>query len=352
LGARARQDLQEVRKAAERMSGLTRQLLAFSRQQLLQPETIDLNAAVVDGRSLLQRLIGTSVEMELELSQEPLWVRADPAQLLQVLMNLSINARDAMPDGGRLVVRTAARSVEPGRPAAEIAGAGELEPGPYVELSVRDSGAGIPPEHLVHVFEPFFTTKDVGQGTGLGLATVHGIVSQSQGHIWVESQPGQGATFRILFPAAPMKAVAAGAVRRISVEEFRPARILVVDDDELVRKLVVRTLVSEGYDVLQARNGRQAFEFLDRELGTIDVVVTDVVMPILGGRQYGERLTEEYPDVPIVWMSGYPRDGVFLGEGVAEGQPFLQKPIPADVLLSTVRDVLAARRIDNPRTGA
>jgi CheY-like chemotaxis protein len=225
-----------------------------------------------------------------------------------------------------------------------------VEPGSYVELAVIDSGAGIAPEHLPHMFEPFFTTKEVGHGTGLGLATVHGIVAQSQGHIWVESVPGQGAAFRILLPAASGKAPDTAGRQRISIEEFRPARVLVVDDDELVRKLVVRTLVSEGYDVLQARNGRQAFEFLERERGTIDLVVTDVVMPILGGRQYGERLKEEYTDLPIVWMSGYPRDGAFPGRGLAEGQPFLQKPIPADVLISTVRDLVMARRLGTSDT--
>ena len=345
LGARARQDLAEVQKAADRMSALTRQLLAFSRQQILQPETLDLNAAVIDGRTLLQRLIGTNIEMELELDSGPLWVRADPAQLLQVLMNLSINARDAMPDGGRLAIGTRRRQVN----GTRAGGAGvpaEVKPGSYVELVVTDTGAGIEPEHQPHLFEPFFTTKEVGQGTGLGLATVHGIIAQSQGYIWAESEPGDGATFTILLPAVTAKAGTGATARRSIPEMFRPARVLVVDDDDTVRRIVVRTLGAEGYDVLQARNGRQAFECLQKEGGTIDLVVTDVVMPILGGVEYGVRLTREYPDLPVVWMSGYPMDGAL--PGVTDRQPFLQKPVPADVLVGTVRNILARRSAQSP----
>jgi len=278
--------------------------------------------------------------MELELASEPLWVRADPAQLLQVLMNLSINARDAMPDGGRLAIVTRRRQVNAdGQEGAAVPP--EVKPGSYVELVVTDTGVGIASEHEPHLFEPFFTTKEVGQGTGLGLATVHGIIAQSQGHIWAKSVPGEGATFTILLPAAAAKTGEGTTPRRSVPGMLKPARILVVDDDDTVRTIVGRTLAAEGYDVIQARNGRLAFEHLEKDGASIDLVITDVVMPILGGVEYGEKLLQEYPGMPIVWMSGYPPDGAL--PGVTDRQPFLQKPVPADVLLGTVRNVLARK---------
>jgi signal transduction histidine kinase/DNA-binding response OmpR family regulator len=332
LSAVSRQDLAALQHAADRMAGVTRQLLAFSRQQFLQPETLDLNVAVTDGQSLLQRLIGSSIDIRLDLAAEPLWTRADPAQLLQVLMNLTINARDAMPEGGRLTIRTARRTVD-GRRAGPA-------PGSYVELAVSDTGAGIAPEHLAHVFEPFFTTKQVGEGTGLGLATVHGIVSQSQGHIRVESVFGDGATFVVLLPAAPTPGA---PPRRAEPDEERSLHgcVLVVDDEEMVRSILARTLREESYEVLEAANGREALECLAREGGRVDLVVSDVVMPVLGGRELRARLANEYPEVPVVWISGYPHESVFHGPALPEGAPFLQKPIDLQVLTATVRSVLA-----------
>ena len=323
LGARGQHDLQEVLKATEHMAGLTRQLLAFSRQQVLQPETLQLNAAVLDGSSLLQRLIGTHIEMTLDLTADPTWIRVDRAQLLQVLMNLVINARDAMPEGGHLRIRTS---------RSEAA----------VLLSVRDTGTGIRPEHLPHIFEPFFTTKDIGRGTGLGLATVHGIVTQSEGHIRVESHLGEGSDFTVLFPAVPGPAGATAVPASRPGVVPRPARLLVVDDEEAVRSVVSRTLEQEGYEVTQARNGREALECLARD-HAVDVVLTDVIMPELGGRELGERLAADFPDVLVIWMSGYPRDAAFGDTGPASSQPFLQKPVPPDVLVRTVAGVLAQR---------
>jgi len=336
LGARTRQDLEEIQKATERMAGLTRQLLAFSRQQLLTLETLDLNAAVADGRSLLHRLIGTNVEMVLELLPDPLWVRADRSQLLQVLMNLAINARDAMPNGGRLTLHTGMREVTAGDPVA--AAAGTIEPGSYAVLTVTDAGVGIPAADLPHIFEPFFTTKEVGQGTGLGLATVHGIVSQSQGHIWVESAPAKGTTFTVLLPSAagPTAALEAPKVRQPG--SSRRARILVVDDEDLVRTIVSRTLESEQYEVLEARNGREALECLAQSGGRIDLVLSDVVMPGLDAHELSERLAAEYPTVRLVWMSGYPRDSFAR---LAKSQPFMQKPVPADILLDIIGGLIA-----------
>jgi len=336
LGARARQDLEEIQKATERMAGLTRQLLAFSRQQVLSLEALDLNAAVADGRSLLQRLIGSTVYMALELLPAPLWVRADRAQLLQVLMNLAINARDAMPNGGQVTLRTAVREVSADEPASA---AGTIEPGRYAVLSVMDGGIGISPAALPHIFEPFFTTKEVGQGTGLGLATVHGIVSQSHGYVWAESAPGKGTTFTVLLPQAAVPAASPRQPQGHPPPPARRARILVVDDEDIVRTTVARTLQAEQYEVVQARNGREALECLAREHGNFDLILSDIVMPGLSAQELGDRLTSEYPAVRLVWMSGYPRDSF---DRLSVTQPFLQKPVPADVLLSCLNELLAA----------
>ncbi len=340
LGAQARGDLEEVLKAVERMAGLTRQLLAFSRQQVLQPETLELNAAVVDGSTLLERLIGSHIEIALELTPDPTWVRVDRAQLLQVLMNLAINARDAMPDGGRIRIRTGRLEVSDREPKR----AAEATPsGAYVLLAVGDTGAGIHPEHLPRIFEPFFTTKEQGQGTGLGLATVHGIVTQSQGRITVESRPGSGAEFTVLFPAMsgpPRVAAVPAAPRGLP---SRPARLLVVDDEDAVRALLSRILTEEGYEVSQARDGHEALECLTR-IGRVDVVLTDVVMPRLGGRELVERLAVQYPDLPVILMSGHARDVAFGNGTPAGAQTFLQKPVSPDVLIRAVVGVLAQQR--------
>jgi PAS domain S-box-containing protein len=323
LGPEARHDLQEVVKATERMAGLTRQLLAFSRQQVLQPEMLQLNDAVLEGSSLLQRLIGSHVEMSLDLAAEPTWIRVDRMQLLQVLMNLALNARDAMPGGGRLRIRT-------GREGA------------HVLLAVGDTGTGIPPEHLPRIFEPFFTTKELGQGTGLGLATVHGIITQSQGQIRVKSRPGEGSEFTVLFPAVAPPAAMAGVPAGRAGPGARPAHLLVVDDEEAVRAVVSRILEDEGYEVGQARNGREALEWMSRD-HAVDAVLTDVIMPELGGRELGERLAVDYPGMPVIWMSGYTRDAAFSDTGPPGSQPFLQKPILPEVLIRTVEGVLAQR---------
>ena len=205
---------------------------------------------------------------------------------------------------------------------------------------MRDEGIGIAPRDLPHIFEPFFTTKEVGKGTGLGLATVHGIVSQSRGHVWAESLPGQGATFTVLLPA--VEAEAAATARRAGPEgAARPARLVVADDEDMVRAVVSRTLEEQGYEVLQARNGQEALERLADAGGAVDLLLSDVVMPGLGGRELGERLAAEHPAVRVVWMSGYPRDSAFGEREPAGAQSFLQKPIPEEVLVRTVQDALA-----------
>jgi CheY-like chemotaxis protein len=320
------------------MASLTRQLLAFARQQVLSPEILDLNAAVHDTRPMLQRLIGSSTPIELALVPGPKWVRVDRAQLVQVLLNLVINARDAMPHGGRIELRTETLEVSPGHLLDK--GKAPVEPGAYAELAVQDSGQGIQPQDLPHIFEPFYTTKAVGLGTGLGLATVEGIVSQSSGHIQVESVVGQGTTIKILLPltAEPAPVSSTGASAR-SRERLR-GRILVVDDEEAIRAIVARTLQVEGYEVLVAGDGNEALRELDEIGGAIDLVITDLMMPGMGGAQLGRQLAKRYPSVPLIWMSGHPREVEFPREMPSKNQQFLMKPVGPDALLDAVARAL------------
>jgi PAS domain S-box-containing protein len=341
LSARARQDIHEIRKAAERMAGMTHQLLAFSRQQVVVPEVLDLNAAVADSQSLLQRLIGSSIEMVVQLAPGPKWVQVDRAQLLQVLMNLAINARDAMPSGGELVVRTATRASAPEVGATD---------GPYAALIVSDSGSGISPEDLPHIFEPFFTTKETGQGTGLGLATVHGIVSHSRGHVWAESRPDKGTTFTVLVPLAQEPRRRDAEPSPVLEDEVRPATVLVVDDEDIIRALMKRTLEEAGYEVLLARNGREALDSLARHRGEVDLVLSDLVMPVMGGRELANRLRAEYAGLPAVWMSGHPKDAAPVSSDAASAGLFLQKPIAPEILVETVARALERRGVR--RSGA
>jgi len=334
----ARADLIEIQKTTERMASLTRQLLAFARQQVLSPETLDLDEALEDTRPMLQRLIGSNNPIELSLAPGNKWVRVDRAQLVQVLLNLVINARDAMPEGGRVKLCTKTVEVSPG--ALFDISQGPVDAGAYAELTVEDSGQGISPEHLVHVFEPFYTTKDVGHGTGLGLATVEGIVSQSGGRILLESAVGRGTTITILLPltSKPVPKIPAGSPPSSRAESR--GRILVVDDEDAVRVVVSRVLQAEGYEVLRAREGSEALRELEEIGGAIDLVVTDVVMPGMGGAQLSRELAQRYPAIPIVWMSGHPGEVEFPDELNAKYKAFLLKPIPYDALLETVARIL------------
>jgi PAS domain S-box-containing protein len=343
IGPEARQDLQEVQKAVDRMANLTLQLLAFSRQQVLRPEVLDLDQAVADNEELLRRLIGSQIDLRITRGPGWKWVRVDRAQLQQVLLNLCINARDAMRDGGRIEIRTEARPLT----AAEIArdGGGLLASGmSFAQLVVSDTGTGIAAEDLPQIFEPFFTTKEVGQGTGLGLATVHGVVAQSGGHIWVDSERGVGTRFTVLFP------LTAAPADRHSAEHPAPrvresaGRILVVEDEDAVRAIIARTLRDEGYEVVEARHGREALARLDEPGAPIALVLTDVVMPVMGGRELGERLARERPSLPLVWMSGYPRDTAFADGAEPLDHPFLQKPISVEALAGTIAGELARAR--------
>jgi two-component system cell cycle sensor histidine kinase/response regulator CckA len=338
LSPSARADLLEIQKTTERMASLTRQLLAFARQQVLSFETLDLNLVVQDTSPMLQRLIGSATSIELSLAPGPKWVRVDRAQMVQVLLNLVINARDAMPDGGRITIRTETLEVSPGQVFDRQQTA--VEAGAYAELSVSDTGQGIPAEHLPHIFEPFYTTKEIGLGTGLGLATVDGIVAQSGGHIQLQSQLAKGTTIKILLPltSEPAPSPPAGG----AAERPRQARgrVLIVDDEESIRAVMGRMLQAEGYDVLRARDGREALRELEEVGGSVDLVITDLVMPGMGGRVLVQELERRYPELPVVWLSGHPKEVEFPREMPGQERPFLMKPVSHQALLETVSRVL------------
>jgi PAS domain S-box-containing protein len=338
LSPAARQDLLELQKVADRMASLTRQLLAFARQQVLAPETLDLNAAVEDTMPMLQRLIGNT-RIQLELAPGPKWVRVDRAQLVQVLLNLIINARDAMEDGGTIVLRTVTLEVSPGHVLDRLGM--PVDPGAYAALSVTDTGMGIPAEHMPHIFEPFYTTKEVGVGTGLGLATVEGVVAQSGGRIQVDSKVNRGTTITVLLPltSEPVVQPRSGGYR-LKQNSRSLGRVLVVEDEDAVRAVVMRTLQAEGYEVLGAREGGEALRELEEVGGAVNAVLTDLVMPGMGGRQLAAELSRKYRQIPIIWMSGHARESEQQRGELSRDEPFLQKPVLADVLLETVAQVI------------
>jgi two-component system cell cycle sensor histidine kinase/response regulator CckA len=341
LSPAARQDLLELQKVTERMASLTRQLLAFARQQVMSPETLDLNAAVEDTRPMLQRLIGSNMAIELALAPGPKWVRVDRAQLVQVLLNLVINARDAMPNGGKIELSTITLEVSPGH--AVDRAKNPVEPGAYATLAVADSGKGIEPSHLPHIFEPFYTTKEVGMGTGLGLATVEGIVAQSGGYVQVDSTVGRGTTIRILLPLTAEPAVKPSTGRPARSRSQSRGRILVVEDEDPVRAIVMRTLQAEGYEVLGAREGREALKELEEIGGAVNLVVSDIVMPGMAGRQLAAELRRRYRNIPIIWMSGHTRESELQKGEIGKDEPFLHKPVTPDALLETIAGVLEKR---------
>jgi signal transduction histidine kinase/CheY-like chemotaxis protein len=324
---RAREAIEEVRTAGDRAASLTRQLLAFSRRQVLQPREVGLNSVIEDMSRMLERLLGEHLELELALDPRAGRVVADPSQVEQVLMNLTLNARDAMPDGGRLRIETG--RVE----SADVDG--DLPPGAWATLVVADTGAGMDEETMRHVFEPFFTTKEPGKGTGLGLSTVYGIIEQSGGMIALESTPGRGTTFRIAIPAATGEG--APAEDDSGDGEAAPVgagTVLLVEDDTVVRRFVCEALELSGYAVTEAAGPAEALELARAR--EFDLVLTDVVMPEMNGRQLAERVTRLRPAARILFTSGYPRDPMD-----AEAA-FLQKPYTMDELVRKVHDVLAA----------
>jgi two-component system, cell cycle sensor histidine kinase and response regulator CckA len=336
----AREYAQMIKGAADRGAALIRQLLAFSRKQLLQPEILSLNAVVIGAEQLLRRLIGEDIELTTRLGAADRLIQADRGQLEQVIMNLVVNARDAMAYGGSIVLETRQVDVSAERAASLLS----YRPGSYVCLSVTDTGCGIDAETRSHIFEPFFTTKGPGKGTGLGLATVYGIVRQSAGFIEVDSTPGQGTTFRIYLPETRQTAEASKTSEVLPAPAV-PARgetVLLVEDDDQVRTMLRLTLEANCYRVLEARDGAEALRVFERAREQIDLLLTDIVMPHLSGNQVAERLTQARPGLKVVFMSGYTDDSSLRERVVQTGRPFLQKPFSPLTLQNRLREVLNA----------
>jgi PAS domain S-box-containing protein len=338
---RLRSDVQEIRKAGDRAAALTAQLLAFSRKQVLQPREVSLNDLVADMQSLLQRLIGEHLSLSTVFygPARPR-VHADPGGLDQIVVNLVVNARDAMPRGGEITLETRCVELEPGSPVLSDG----AQPGEYAVLSVRDTGVGISAQDVGQVFEPFFTTKEVGKGTGLGLATVHGVVAQSGGFITVESESGRGTTFSVYLPQLVTEPAEVGAPAPEAARDTGNGQetILLVEDEEVVRRLAREMLELSGYSVLEAEDGAAALDRADAVGGAIDLLVTDVVMPGMTGPELAERLRELHGGTRVLFTSGY-ADTALTGDGVLdERTQFLQKPFGITTLTQKVRAVLDA----------
>jgi signal transduction histidine kinase/DNA-binding NarL/FixJ family response regulator len=362
-----RKNAEGIREAADQAATLTRQLLAFSRKQVLAPKVLDLNGIVAGMQTMLQRLIGETINLVTVPEATLGRVKADPGQIEQVIMNLAVNARDAMQDGGRLMIRTT--NVRAGE-APPLPGAASPPAGPHVLLEVSDSGTGMDANTQAHLFEPFFTTKEPGKGTGLGLSTVYGIVEQSGGSVTVETELGRGTTFRIYLPqveaSAPAAPAAAPAARpapaaappaparepvRAAVAPLEPAivsevvpqraeTILLVEDALRVRAVVREILEMNGYNILEARHGVEALEISERHRGPIHLMVTDVVMPQMSGRELAQRLQPLRPDMKVLYMSGYTDDAIVRHGVLGAGIAFLAKPFTPDALALKVREVL------------
>ena len=336
-GDAKRGDVEEIRKASERAASLTRQLLAYSRRQMLQPEILDLNVVVVEMDKMLRRLIGEHITLATVLASDLGRVRADPNQIEQVIVNLAVNARDAMEAGGKLTIETANVELDDAFAQAHLGAV----PGSYAMLAVTDTGHGMDATVRAHLFEPFFTTKEVGKGTGLGLATVYGIVKQSGGYISVYSETGRGSSFKVYLPR-----IETAADHSATPSRGGPARgsetVLVVEDEPAVLSLSCRALEAQGYVVLRATDAETAQRIVERHGGTIHLLLTDVVMPGLSGRELADRLTVKRPGIRVLYMSGYPGDAVVQHGALPSGTAFLQKPFSPDGLARKVRDVLDA----------
>lgn len=331
-----RADVREIERSAHRAADLIRQLLAFSRKQVLKPRTLDLNAAIGQAKTFLRRVIGEHIELVTAIDEDLGYVKADPAQIEQVIMNLAVNARDAMPEGGRLTIR--ASNVELGEDY--VASHETVRPGRYVMLSVSDTGHGMDEAVRSRVFEPFFTTKELGRGTGLGLSTVYGIVKQSEGYIWVYSEQNHGTTFKIYLPRVPEGVEA----ELESPREPRDApggreTILLVEDESAVREVVARLLRNHGYTVLEAEQPLDALGLVETKQHDIDLLLTDVVMPGINGKDLAERVRQVRPDLKVMYMSGY--SGTHLeSTGMAPEAMLLEKPFTQDELAARVRAAL------------
>jgi two-component system cell cycle sensor histidine kinase/response regulator CckA len=327
--------IEEIRKAAERGAWLTNQLLAYSRNQLLEPTVLQFNAVLEDMDNILRRVLGEDVALDLLPDPHLGWSRVDRGQLQQIVLNLAGNARDAMPQGGRLTIETKNVTLNPGAAKPQEF----LAPGEYVAIVVRDSGHGMDAETRARIFEPFFTTKETGKGTGLGLATVYGIVKQSGGYIWVESEPGHGSTFHTLLPRVPEPS---NPKVQQEVFDFRSGgeTILLVEDDPALRKMAAEVLRDTGYKVLTAPSGADALHVAAEHKGPLDVLPTDVVMPGMTGRELAGQIAARYPRIQILYMSGYTDDAIGRHGLHGETLRLLQKPFTHDALVRHVREAL------------
>src|SRR6266550_3734661 len=331
-----RDDIEQIRKAAEGAAALTRQLLAFSRQQVLQPKALDLKTTVAGTEKLLKRLIGEDVRLTTFLAPDLGVVKADPGQIEQIIINLAVNARDAMPTGGRLTIEASNVDMD----EAYVRGHAPARPGRYVLLALSDTGIGMDEQTKARIFEPFFTTKEPGKGTGLGLATVYGIVKQSGGFIWVYSEPGRGTSFKVYLPRVDEPAEPAAAPAS-TVEPLRGTEtVLVVEDEASVRMVARQVLERYGYAVLEAPNGETALRLAAKHHGPIHLLLTDVVMPGLSGRQLAEQLVQLRPDMKVLYASGYAIHAIVQHGVLESGIAYLQKPFTPETLGRSVRQVL------------
>ncbi len=333
-----RQDLEQIEKASQRAVSLTSQLLAFSRKQILQPEILNLGAAIAEMSTMLRRLIGEDVEL-ITLAEPNLGlINADPGQIQQIVMNLTVNARDAMPQGGKLIIEAANADLD----ERSVRTRPMMGKGPYVVLAISDNGIGMDAAIRSRIFEPFFTTKEKGKGTGLGLSTVYGIVKQSNGFIWVYSEPGKGTTFKIYFPRVRSEVNQAAGTKKIKHEDEGSETVLLVEDETSVRALASRILCERGYSVLQAGDGVEALRVARDFNGEIDLVLTDVVMPGISGRTLVARLESLRPGIKSLYMSGY-TDTAIVDHGILDSKvAFLQKPFTVQSLAHKVREVINA----------
>ena len=335
-----RQKIEAIQQAADRATTLTRQLLAFSRKQFLELKLVDVNAIVSDMERLLRPLIGENIELIAKLAMDLGRTRADAGQIEQVIMNLVVNSKDAMPSGGKIIIQTANVSLDDDL-RREYS---YIQPGPYVMLSISDTGVGMDKETQSRIFEPFFTTKEKGKGTGLGLSTAYGIIKQSGGYVFVQSELGRGTTFRIYLPQVDEAAEPLSHVRASQASSGGSETVLLVEDEESVRQLVRDTLEAKGYKVLEAEQGHTALQIADAHQGSIDVLITDVVMPGMSGRELAQRLSASHPRTKVLFVSGYTEDAI-VHQGVLDpGTAFLQKPFTLQALSRKVRDVLRSER--------
>ncbi len=330
---------EEVLKAADRAGALTNQLLAFSRRQIMQPRVVDVNAIMRQTEKMLRRLIGEDIDLVLSLDPAIGNIKADPGHVEQAIVNLAVNARDAMPMGGRLTIETATVFLDENYARTHIG----VKPGEFVMIAVSDTGHGMDAETRRRIFEPFFTTKEKGKGTGLGLATVYGMVKQTGGDIWVYSEPGQGTAFKLYFPRVS-DPVAEGSegVGEI-VKPSGGETILVVEDEKVVRDLTVKLLHQLGYEVLTASGGAEALEASAAHRGPISLLLTDVVMPGMSGRQLADTLVQSRPDTKVLYLSGYTENTVVHHGVLDPGVNFLPKPFSREVLGRKLREVFARK---------